>query len=163
MSSRFGASPWGPCHHSHRTRGLRRLSPRGSRSTSTSTSVPTTIGRGPRLPRPLCAQTFGCILAQARSQTDKDLARTSLEPLLQLHRIVARVEDEQRSGPLLLRFLVLMREAHKRSHLLGGHLVGVLPRVEALYVYGGGPTLADEVELCNELVSPSGHDRLSRR
>jgi hypothetical protein len=23
-----------------------------------------------------------------------------------------------------------MREAHKRSHLLGGHLVGVLPRVD---------------------------------
>jgi hypothetical protein len=41
-SSRFGASPSGPCHHSHSTRGLRRLSPRGSRSTSTtSTRVPT--------------------------------------------------------------------------------------------------------------------------
>jgi hypothetical protein len=82
--------------------------------------------------------------------------------LLQLHRIVARVEDEQRSGPLL-RFLVLMREAHKRSHLLGGHLVGVLPRVEALYVYGCGPTLAHEVELGDELVGPPRYDRLSRR
>jgi hypothetical protein len=43
-------------------------------------------------------------------QTDEDLARTSLKPLLQLHRIVSSVEDEQRSVPLLL-FLVLMPEA----------------------------------------------------
>jgi hypothetical protein len=87
------------------------------------------------------------------------LARTSLEPLLQLHRIVSSIEDEQRSGPLLL-LLVLMREAHKRSHLLGGYLVGVPRGVDASHVHGGGPTLADEVELCDELVGPSGDDGL---
>jgi hypothetical protein len=48
-------------------------------------------------------------------------------------------------------------------HLLGGHLVGVLGGPDALHVEGGGPTLADEVELCDELVSPSGHDRLAGR
>src|SRR5215210_1432400 len=31
-------------------------------------------------------------------QTDEDLARTSLKPLLQLHGIVARIEDEQGDG-----------------------------------------------------------------
>jgi hypothetical protein len=69
MSSRFGASPSGPCHHSYSTRGLRHLSPRGSRSTSTSTSVPTTMGRGTRLPLPSWAQTFGCIFAHACTLT----------------------------------------------------------------------------------------------
>jgi hypothetical protein len=93
-----------------------------------------------------------------RPQTDKDLARTSLKPLLQLHGIVASVEDEQRNFSFLLR-----REAHKRFHLLGGRLVGLLRRVEALYVHGGGPTLADEVELGDELVGPPRYDRLASR
>ena len=48
MRSRSGAVPSGPCHHSHKTLGSRRLSPRGRRSTSTRMSVPTTMGRGPR-------------------------------------------------------------------------------------------------------------------
>jgi hypothetical protein len=52
MSSRSGVVPSGPCHHSHRTLGSRRLSPQGSRSTSTRMSVPTTMGSGPRLPLP---------------------------------------------------------------------------------------------------------------
>jgi hypothetical protein len=69
MDSRFGTSRSGPCHHSHKTRGLRRISPRGGLSTSASASVPTTIGRGPRLPRASCAQTFGCSLEKARTLT----------------------------------------------------------------------------------------------
>jgi hypothetical protein len=51
------------------SRGSRRLSPRGSRSTSTNTSVPTTMGKGPRLPRLSCARTFGCKFVQARTRT----------------------------------------------------------------------------------------------
>ncbi len=35
-----------------------------------STSVPTTIGRGPWLPRPSWFWTFGCIFAHARTRTD---------------------------------------------------------------------------------------------
>jgi hypothetical protein len=35
------------------------------------------------------------------AQTDENLARTSLKPLLHLHGIVASVEDEQGSRPLL--------------------------------------------------------------
>ncbi len=58
-----------PCHHNHKTRGSRRLCARGSRSTSTSTSVPRTIGVGPRLPRLAWARTFGCKFAQARTRT----------------------------------------------------------------------------------------------
>jgi hypothetical protein len=74
-------------------------------------------------------------------QTDEDLARTFLQPLLHFDGIVARVEDEQRSDPLL------RRPAQKRFHLLSGHLVGVLRGAEALHVEGGGPALADEVSL----------------
>jgi hypothetical protein len=95
-------------------------------------------------------------------QTDEDLARTSLEPLLELHRIVASIEYEQRSGPLLL-FLVLMWEAHKRFDLISSHLVGVLRRTEALHVHGGNPALANEIELCDELVGSTRHDRLPSR
>jgi hypothetical protein len=96
------------------------------------------------------------------AQTDEDLARTSLEPLLELHRIVSSVEDEQRSGPLLL-FVVLSQEAHKRFDLFGGHLVGVLGRAEALHVHGGNPALANEIELCDELVGPTRHNGLPSR
>jgi hypothetical protein len=70
MRSRSGVVPSGPCHHSHKTLGFRRLSPRGRRSTSTRTSVPTTMGRGPRLPRPSWFWTFGCSSAHARTRTD---------------------------------------------------------------------------------------------
>ena len=51
-------------------------------------------------------------------------------------------------------FLVLMHEAHKRCDLLRSHLVGVLHRANALYVHGGNPALANEIELCDELVGP---------
>src|SRR5215208_2396903 len=95
-------------------------------------------------------------------QADEDLARSSLQPLLELHRIVASVEDEQRSGPLLL-FLVLMHKAQKRFDLLNSHLVGVLRRRQALHVHEGNPALANEIELCDELVSPTRHDGLPRR
>src|SRR5215210_2058452 len=100
--------------------------------------------------------------ATPRSQTEEDLAWSPLQSLLHLDGIVASVKDEQGSGPLLL-FLVLMREAEKRFDLLGGHLVGVLCRADALYVHGGAPALANEIELCDELVGPSGDDRLPRR
>jgi hypothetical protein len=99
--------------------------------------------------------------ATPRPQADEDLARTPLKPLLELHRIVASVEDEQRSSPLLL-FLALMREAHKCFDLLSSHLVGVLRRTEALHVHGGNPALTNEIELCDELVGPTRYDRLPR-
>src|SRR5215216_2621983 len=73
--------------------------------------------------------------ATPRPQANEDLARTSLESPLELHRIVSSVKYEQRSGSLLL-FLILMREAHKRFNLLSGNLVGVLRRTEALHVHG---------------------------
>src|SRR5215212_8257216 len=51
------------------------------------------------------AQARVAIEASPRSQTDEDLARTSLKPLLHLDGIVARVEDEQgsRGCPFLAR------------------------------------------------------------
>src|SRR5215207_3229017 len=70
MRSRSGTVPSGPCHHSHKTLGSRRLSPRGRRSTSTRMSVPTTMGRGPRVPFAAWLWTFGCISAHARTRTD---------------------------------------------------------------------------------------------
>jgi hypothetical protein len=106
-------------------------------------------------------ETRVAVEAPTRSQTDEDLARASLESLLQLDGVIARVEDEQRSsGPLLL---ILDQEAHERSQLLGGYLVGVLRRTEALHVHGGNPALADEVELRDELVGPSCDDGLPGR
>jgi hypothetical protein len=68
--SRSGALPSGPCHHSHKTLGSLLLSPRGRRSTSTRMSVPTTMGRGPRVPFPARLLTFGCISAYARTRTN---------------------------------------------------------------------------------------------
>src|SRR3712207_1714931 len=41
--------------------------------------------------------------ATSRPQTDENLARSSLQPLLHLDRIVASVKDEQGSDPLLRR------------------------------------------------------------
>src|SRR5215207_7441345 len=83
------------------------------------------------------------------AQTEEDLARSPLQCLLHLDRIIASLKDEQGSDPPLLRC-----EAKKRFHLLGGYLVGVLRRAEALYVHGGAPALADEIELGDELVGP---------
>src|SRR5215203_1349108 len=51
---RSGSSP-GPSHHNQSFLGSHRLSVRGSRSTSTNTSVPTTMGKGLRLHRVLRA------------------------------------------------------------------------------------------------------------
>ena len=94
-----------------------------------------------------------------RPQTDEDLARIPLQPLLQLHGIVAGVENEQGSDLFLLG-----QPAQKRFHLLGGHLVGVPRGVDTLHVHGGGPALADEAEPAgDELVSPSSHDRPAGR
>jgi hypothetical protein len=93
--------------------------------------------------------------ATSRPQTEKDLARTSLQSLLHLDRVVSGVEDEQGNDSLL------GRPAQKRFHLLGSHLIGVPCGVDASHVHKGGPALADEVELCDELVSPSGDNGLS--
>jgi hypothetical protein len=92
-----------------------------------------------------------------RSQTEEDLAPTPLETSLDLDGVVASVKDEQGSGPFL------GRAAQKRFHLLSGDLVGLPRGTDPLHVHGGGPALTDEVELGDELVSPSGHDRLAGR
>src|SRR5215203_5236281 len=95
--------------------------------------------------------------AATRPQTDEDLARRFLQSPLHLDRVVAGVEDEQGNGPSF------PEPVQQGLHLLGGDLVGVLGGTDALYIHGGGPALADEVQLCYELVGPSGHDRLPRR
>jgi len=79
---------------------------------------------------------------------------------VQLHRVVARVEDEHGSNeeiPLLHG----RPPREERPDLLRGDLVGVPCGVDALRVHGGGPTLAEEVELGDELVAPSGDDWLA--
>src|SRR3712207_625313 len=45
-------------------------------------------------------------------------------------------------------------------HLLG-YYVGVLGGSDALHIYGGGPTLADDVQPGDELVAPPGDDGLT--
>jgi hypothetical protein len=85
------------------------------------------------------------------------LARTApLKALLQLHRVVARIEDEHGSD---LPFLG--RPPEECLDLLYGNLVGLSRGVNARNVHRGGPTLAHEVELGYELVSPSCHDGLA--
>jgi hypothetical protein len=90
-------------------------------------------------------------------QTDEDLARTSLKPLLQLHGIVARIKDEQGDS------FFSSEPAQQSLYLLGGDHVGVLHGMDAQYVHRSGPTLADEAEPRDELVGPSSYDGLPRR
>jgi hypothetical protein len=70
--------------------------------------------------------------AAARWQTGEDRARLSLMPLLQLHRKVARGEDEQRVG------FFPLEAAQQILDLVGGHLVDVLRRTNAQCLHGGG-------------------------
>src|SRR5919107_3137252 len=91
------------------------------------------------------------------AQAEEYLARTALQCSLHLDGVVARVEDEQGDG------LSLFEPTQQSLDLLGGDHVGVLGGPEALYVHGGGPALAHEVEPCNELVGPSCDDGLSGR
>jgi hypothetical protein len=88
------------------------------------------------------------IEATSGAQAEEDLARVPLEPLLHLDRVVARVEDEQGDG------LFFFNATQQSLDLLGGDLVGVLGGPDAPHVHGGGPALAHEIELCDELVGP---------
>ena len=72
------------------------------------------------------------------AQTAEDLAGTPLEPLLQLHGIVTRVEDEKRGGNSFF------EPTQQSLHLLCGDHVGVLGGSEAFCVHGSSPTLAGE-------------------
>ena len=94
------------------------------------------------------------------AQADEDLARAPLQSLLHLDGVVARIEDEHRGnvGPTRRK-----GPAQKRPHLLGGDHVGVLFGSDASHVHGGGPALAHEVELGDELVGPPSDDRLAGR
>jgi hypothetical protein len=90
-------------------------------------------------------------------QTDKYLARAPLKSLLHLDGIVTRVEDEQGEG------LSPPESTQQDLNLLGGDHIGILFSSDALHVHGSSPTLAGEAQLCDELVGPSGHDRLACR
>jgi hypothetical protein len=97
------------------------------------------------------------IEATPGAQTDEDLAPTPLKPLLHLDGIVASIEDEQRDA----RFLSDPTE--QALYLFDGDHVGVLHGMDAQCVNRSSPALANEVELCDELVGPSGHDGLPSR
>jgi hypothetical protein len=88
-------------------------------------------------------------------QAHEDLARAPLHSLLQLHGIIAGIEDEQGSGPSL------SDSSQQPLHLLGGEHVGVLGGPDALHVHRSGPALAYEVELRDELVGPTCDDGLA--
>ncbi len=90
------------------------------------------------------------------AQPDEYLARTPLQRLLQFDGVVACIEDEQ--GGALSFFKPTQQQS---PNLLGGNHVGVLGRPDAHYIHGGSPALADEVELCDKLVGPTGHDGLT--
>ena len=88
-------------------------------------------------------------------QAHEDLARTPLEPPLQLHGVVARVEDEQGDG------LSCIEPTQQSPDLLRGDLIRFLVWPDALHAYWGGPALAHEVEIGDELVGPPSYDRLA--
>jgi hypothetical protein len=94
--------------------------------------------------------------APPRSQADEDLARTPFEPSLDLDRVVARVEDEQGDWPYF------PQPIQQSLHLPASNLVSILCGADALYVHGSAPTLAHEVQLCDELVGPARDDGLTR-
>ncbi len=72
--------------------------------------------------------------------------------------VVARVENEQGSG---LSGRLLSESAQQSPDLLGGDRVRFLIRTDALHVYRGGPALAHEAQLCDELVGPACDDGLA--
>lgn len=96
--------------------------------------------------------------AAARSQADKDLAWTSFQPLLELHGVVAGVEDEKRH---VCRTALHCGSSEQPLDLLGGGHVHLPVRMDTLCIYRSRPTLAHEAQLRYELVGPSSHDRLS--
>ena len=104
------------------------------------------------------AQVGVAIEAPPRPQADEDLARAPLQSPLQFDGVVARVENEQRSGSS---GLLLSESAQQSPDLLGGDRVRFLIRTDALHIYRGGPALAHEAQLCDELVGPSCYDRLA--
>jgi hypothetical protein len=91
------------------------------------------------------------------AQAEEDLAWAPLQCSLHLDGVVDRVEDEQGEG------LSYSEPTQQSLDLLGGDLVGLLGGSNAPHVHGCGPALSHEVQLCYELVSPSGHDGLPRR
>jgi hypothetical protein len=95
------------------------------------------------------------IEATPSSQTDEDLARALLEPLLQLHGIVEEASKTNWERSVLFRAGPAKPSPAWRPPRWCPWRAGCAPR------RGAGPTLADEVELCDELVGPSGHDRLA--
>jgi hypothetical protein len=86
--------------------------------------------------------------ALPRSQTDEDLARTPLQPPLQLYGVVSRVEDEQGDGALR------RGSAEQGLDLLGGNHVCLPIWMDAQDIHRGRPALANEAELSDELVGP---------
>ena len=74
---------------------------------------------------------------------------------LQLHGVVAGVEDEQRDG------LSFGQPTKQLLELLHGHLVGVLRGLDAPHVDRRHPGITGEAEFGDELVSPPGDDGLA--
>jgi hypothetical protein len=104
------------------------------------------------------AQARVAVEAAPGAQADEYLAWAPLQSLLHLDGVVARIEDEQRGSVSPTR---RKGPPQERPHLLGGDLVGLLGGSDALHVHGSGPTLAHEVQLCDELVCPARHDGLA--
>ena len=89
------------------------------------------------------------------SATAPGLRAGPFQSALQLHRIVASVEDEHAAG------LWLGQPSHQGPHLRGGDLVGVLRRLYPPGIDGRNPRVALEAELGHELVGPAGNDGLA--
>ena len=90
------------------------------------------------------------------AQPDENGRSAAREAPLQLHGIVASVEDEQGHAAF-----ALGQPVEQGHHLPGGHLVGVLRRADPPRVHGGHPTLPREADLGDPLVGPAGHDGLA--
>ncbi len=95
------------------------------------------------------------IEASARPQANQQLCVASLEPLLQLHRTIAGLKYEKwdaarRGQPI-----------EQPLHRLGSDLVCVLTRMGTARLHRSDPAGTGEAQLSNELVGPSGDDRLA--
>ncbi len=91
-------------------------------------------------------------------QPHQQLSLMAFKLLLESHRIVASVEDEQRSI-----HTSAWHSLQQGAYLLSGYSVSVFGRMDPLDVHWSHPGVAAEADLGDDLVSPAGYDELTRR
>ena len=88
----------------------------------------------------------------------KQLSLMAFKLLLESHRIVASVEDEQRSI-----HTSVWHPLQQGAYLPSGYSVSVFGRMNLLDVHWSHPGVAAEADLGDDLVSSAGDEGLTRR